>query len=247
MSAGMVLVLLISVGVTLVTSACKKASRSLATLVSATGPVEKNGAQPEWQGAAIGTAFSLGDAARTGEGAAAFKLSGGADLAMAPHTVLRFGGARNDFSVELGAVELRGAGAFNLEMGRVEIGKGGGVRISRSGATGTQFDLLMGDVVVLRDGKAVALETGKPFLLEMGDVQIKVNAVDAAVVVDAVSVDASMAFVLGEISISITGNQAEYMSPGSKAWTALPAGERKLLAGTTLRLGGRTVAKLVHA
>nr|MBP9085429.1 hypothetical protein [Kofleriaceae bacterium] len=66
-------------------------------------------------------------------------------------------------------------------------------------------------------------------------------------VVDAVSVDASMAFVLGEISISITGNQAEYMSPGSKAWTALPAGERKLLAGTTLRLGGRTVAKLVHA
>ena len=244
---GLALVAPICVGVLLSTSACKKSNKGLATLVSAAGPVEKTGANSEWKSAAIGTAFSLGDAARTGDGNAAFKLSGGAELAMAPHTVLRFGGASKDFSVELGVVELRGTGAFNLEMGRIEMGKGGGVRITRSGVTGTQFDLLMGDVSVLRDGKAVALETGKPFMLELGDIQVQVKPVDAPVVVDAAIADAGMAFVMGEISIAITGNKAELMLPGSKTWTPVAAGTSALPAGATLRLGGGTTAKLVRA
>ncbi len=246
-SAGMALVLPICTGLLLTTSACKNSRKSLATLVSAAGPVEKSSTNPAWQGAAIGTTFSLGDAARTGDGSAAFKLSGGAELAMAPHTVLRFGGAQKDFSVELGAVELRGVGAFELEMGRVEIGKGGGVRITRSGATATEFELLMGEVSVLRDGKVVALESGKPFLLELGDVQVQVKQVDAPVVVATAPADARIAFVLGEISISITGNQAELQLSGSKTWAPLAAGDAQLPAGATLRLGANSNARLVHA
>lgn len=229
-----------------IVGACKKKSQGVAELVKAAGPVEKNSTGPDWKAAGQGTVFILGDAARTGDGGADFKLVSGAMLAMSPHTILRFGGNQKDFAVELGAVELSGNGAFNLEMGRIEIGKNGAVRITHTGDKTTQFDLLLGEVSVLRDGKAIALESGKPFVLELGEV--RVDAVDARPAVDAAPApDAGMQFVLGEVSIAVSGPNAEMLAPGSKTWTPLPAGDNKLPAGAALKIGGGTSAKLVHA
>ncbi len=228
-------------------SACKKKTMAgVAELVKTAGPVEKNTTGPDWKAAGQGTIFMLGDAARTGDGGADFKLVSGAMLAMSPHTILRFGGNQKDFAVELGAVELSGNGAFNLEMGRIEIGKNGAVRITNNGDKSTQFDLLLGEVSVLRDGKAVALESGKPFVLQLGEV--RVDTVDARPAVDApLAADAGMQFVLGEISIAVSGPNAEMLAPGSKTWTPMPAGDNKLPAGAALKIGGGTSAKLVHA
>jgi hypothetical protein len=239
--------LLLSSVIATTVSCSKKSEAGVAKLVKTSGPVEKNAAGSAWKSADIGTMFDIGDAARTGDGGAQLALNGGSELAMEPHSVLRFGGAKKQFDVELGAVELRGGGAFDLELGRVEISKGGGVRITRGSDKTTTFDLLLGEVSVLRDGKATALQAGKPFTFDLGDVQVTpMDAPPAKVPVDAGDAG-GLVMELGEVSVLVSGPNAQVQLAGSKDWVAMEAGQNKVPAGATLRMGAATTAKLTHA
>ncbi len=85
-------ILLLAASFALVTGACGKDKPAIATLTKTEGPVEKQTGTGTWGGAKVGTKFFIGDAARTADGPAGLEVAGGAQIAMQPHTILRFGG-----------------------------------------------------------------------------------------------------------------------------------------------------------
>ncbi|MBW8771993.1 MAG: hypothetical protein JF590_01660, partial [Gemmatimonadetes bacterium] len=117
-----------------------KSKPSIATLEKADGPVERQEADRPWGGAKIGTKYYLGDAARTADGGAQLALAGQARIAMQPHTVLRFGAGKSgsaQIGVELGAIDLQGAGDYKLDVGDVQIKENGAIRVTAPPGTPT--------------------------------------------------------------------------------------------------------------
>src|SRR3569623_2177145 len=95
---------------------------AIATREKADGPVERQVGDKPWGGARIGTKYFLGDAARTADGGAQLSRAGNARIAMQPHTILRFGTGKAgaaQIGVELGAIDLVGAGKYDREVGGV--------------------------------------------------------------------------------------------------------------------------------
>ena len=246
---GRLTLLLVAVFFALGTWGCKKKPAYIAELTKAEGPVERQegtGARGE---AAVGAKYYLGDAARTADGGADLTLGGAALIKMDKYTVLRFGGKGGSakIAVELGQIELRGAGKYGLDLGDVKLEKDGAVRITAKGQGKSTVELLVGAAQVSGlDGNVVELEIGK--ILDMGigaievqpavvDAGVEDAAVDAAVDAGAVAVDDGM--------IEVTGKKAEIQQPGSTKWEPLPAGAGKIVNGSKIRLGAGTTAKLV--
>ena len=225
-----------------------KSKPSIARLEKADGPVERQDGSRPWAGATIGTKFYLGDAARTADGGAQLALAGNAKIAMQPHTVLRFGSGKNSsaqIGVELGAIDLIGAGKYGLDVGDVQLQQNGAVRITAKGKGQSSIELTVGAAQFTGvDGQAVNLEIGKAIELGIGPIEI----VKDAGVPDAPPpppVDAAVAETSGGAQVQITGKHAEVLQPGEKKWVALPAGAGSLPNGAKLRLGTGTTAKLV--
>lgn len=227
-----------------------KSKASIATLEKADGPVERQEADKPWGGATIGTKYYLGDAARTADGAAELALGRQARIAMQPHTVLRFGagkGGSAQIGVELGAIDLKGAGTYKLDVGDVQIKDNGAIRITAKGKGASSIELTVGAAQFTAvDGKAVDLEIGKSFDLGIGPVEIVKDAGVAAPVVDAAPPDAAVEL-SGGAQVQITGKKAEVLQPGETKWVSLPAGAGSLPKGAKLRLGAGTTAKLVSS
>jgi hypothetical protein len=224
-----------------------KGKPSIAELKQAEGPVERQDGDKPWGGAKIGTKFYLGDAARTADGGAQLALAGNAKIAMQPHTVLRFGAGKNNsaqIGVELGAIDLIGAGTYGLDVGDVQLQQNGAVRITAHGKGQSSIELTVGAAQFTGiDGKALDLQIGKAVDLGIGPIEVVKDAgvpdappppVDAAPVTDE-----------GGAQVTVTGKKAEVLQPGEKKWVALPAGAGSLPKGAKLRLGTGTTAKLV--
>jgi hypothetical protein len=231
-------------------AACSGGRSEVAKLAKADGPVERASGAPAgpWQPAPIGTAFYLGDAARTGAGAAELVVAGGAKLAMQPHTVLRFGGKARDRSmvVETGAVDITGAGSYALDVGDVTVSRDGTVRVTSRGAGQRAIELRVGAAqIATAEGGTIALEVGRVVELGIGAVVVTVNA-DAAIP-DAAPADAAPdapapdADAVAELELS---GAVQAQRPGEAGWKALPQGTRQLEKGTKLRLGRGASAKL---
>lgn len=221
---------------------CGKKQSAIAELVKADGPVEKQSGQGAWAGAKIGTKFSIGDAARTADGGAGLTVVGGAQIAMEPHTILRFGGegSNSKISVELGAIELSGTGSYGLAMGDVRLSKGT-VRITATGK-GQSVELLIGEAQVATiAGQNIDLVIGEVRNLDQMDVVVN-DVVDAAVP-DAPP-DAPEVASASEATIEVTGKKVEVQAPGDKQWTALPAGAGVVAKGTKVRVGKGSSAKI---
>jgi hypothetical protein len=240
---GILLVVLLSGG-------CKKKPAYIAELTKADGPVERQeGVGPAWGEATVGAKYYLGDAARTADGTAELKLGGAAIVKMDKYTVLRFGGKAGGpakIAVELGQIELRGAGNFGLDLGDVKLDKDGAVRIGKD-----TIELLVGKAQVTgENGKTFDLEIGKimNFDLAIGPVVaeavVDAGVADAAVPEDAAVNDAGPG-VQEDGTIEIVGNKAEIQRPGSTKWEKLPAGAGKIEKGSTIKLAPGTTAKLV--
>jgi hypothetical protein len=226
-------------------SGCKKKPAPIAELLQAEGPVERQHGEGTWGGAAIGTKYYLGDAARTAEGGAALSLLNSARITMQPYTVLRFGGrgANAQISVELGAIDLQGAGSFGLDVGDVKLSGNGAVRITAKGQGKSSIELLVGTAQLASlDGQVLELEIGQMLDLGIGSIQV-VAAVDAGVEPDA-GVETPVA-VTGDGMFEIVGKKAEVLAKGETKWAALPAGTGPIPPGAKLRLGQGTTAKLV--
>jgi hypothetical protein len=224
-----------------------KSKPSIAELKQADGPVERQDADKPWAGAKIGTKFYLGDAARTADGGAQLALAGAAKIAMQPHTVLRFGAGKNNsaqIAVELGAIDLSGAGKYGLDIGDVQLQQNGAVRITAKGKGASTIELTVGAAQFTGvDGKLLDLQVGRALELGIGPIEVVKDAgVDAAPVV--VAPDAAVD-VIGGAQVEIIGKKAEVQQPGDTKWTALPAGAGSLPKGAKLRLGTGTTAKLV--
>ena len=221
----------------------KKNAAVLATLTDAKGPVERQAnAQATWDAAPTGTRFVFGDAARTADGEAKFTLARGAQLALAPRSVLRFcGAATRPFALELGSVELGGDGAYDLGFGTLDLRRNGRVRISAQGGA-TAVELLLGEVALLREGQTVMLQPGQPLSLELG--ALVLTQPDARPVE---TLDAAATLTLGEVQLEVTGEGTQWQPPGATAWAAVPAGRTALLAGTALRVGQGGKAVVAYA
>jgi hypothetical protein len=233
---------------------CGKKQPAIAELKKTEGPAEKQkGGDPAWGGAAIGTEFFLGDAARTADGGATLEvLGGGAQIAMQPHTVLRFGGkaGQSRIAVELGAIDLTGTGNYALDVGDVKLVKNGTVRITAKGNGQSSVQLTIGEAQVSTvGGELVNLVVGgvevdlsvtaKPVLVDAGiDAGIDAVPVDAAAEPDAGTA-------VGEATIEVTGKNAKIQLAGETKSAALPAGPHDLPKGARLVVGPNTTAKLV--
>lgn len=224
-----------------------KKSPAIAELTKAEGPVEKQAAEATWGGASVGTKFYIGDAARTADGSAQLEVAGGAQIAMQPHTVLRFGGKQGNskIAVELGAIDLSGTGSYGLDVGDVRLSKGT-LRITAKGKGQSSFELTIGDAQVSDiNGKTIDLVVGQVVDLTM---EVEVKSIDAGVadappidaVIDAPEVVASAT----EASVEVTGKKAEIQLAGEKDWKPLPAGAGVLPKGAKLRLGTGSTAKV---
>ena len=236
---------------------CKKKPAAIAELSKAEGPVERQEGQGPWAVAPIGTKYLIGDAARTADGRAELKLAAGtAIIKMDKYTVLRFGGGKDGaakIGVELGAIELQqqatGASKYGLDIGDVNLGANGTIRITARGAGKSGIELLGGTAQAISlTGETLELTVGQELDLDMlkgSKVEKVVDAgVDAAPVSDAGPSDAGM--VADEGTFTITGKKAELLKAGSTKWEPLPAGGGKLdeIKGAKIRLGAGTTAKM---
>jgi hypothetical protein len=200
-----------------------KKSGGIAELTKADGPVERQVGINPWGGAPIGTKFFLGDAARTGDGAAQITLVGSQVIEMNAHTVLRFGLGANsatNIKVEIGAIDVINSSGASLEIGNVKVDPGGKVRI-----TAQDVELLIGHAQT----NGNQLEIGKPVGLELGHVVVVDAGVDAAVV------PPDAAIVAGDVTFEITGKGAEIQGPNEKTW-APAEGKGTIPLGAKLRL-----------
>jgi hypothetical protein len=232
-----------------VVAACSGKKTHLAELTKADGPVDRQaGGQTAWAGAAVGTKYYLGDAARTADGTAELVLAGAARIAMQPHTVLRFGGtdAQAKIEVELGEILLSGAGSVGLSVGNVQLADNGTVRVRANSGKANTIELMVGNAkITTLDGQTQQLQIGQVIDFELG--KIKVETLPDAGVADAPAPDAGApdaGVTEGDADIEVTGKGAEILAPGETKWTKLPPDQKTLPQGTLLRLDGRTKAKL---
>lgn len=221
----------------LAAGACSKKTAAIAELTKAAGPVERQEGRAAWSAAEVGTRYFLGDAARTQQSTATLLIGGAAELAMRDHTIVRFGGGPGESKlvVELGQVELSGAGHYALDLGDVTLGRDGKVRIAAPTPGHTVVELTLGSGQVTAGGHTYELTLGNPV-----DLANPAPPRDAGV--DAPPVDAAVE--VTDATIEVTGKRGEFLAPGATTWAPLPPGIRALAAGTTVRLGPQTTARL---
>ena len=242
---------LLFLSLALVLSCGGKKGNALAKLTKKDGPVDRQVGTGDWTGADVGAEFFIGDAARTADGGAGLEVTGGAQIAMQPHTILRFGGTdqQSKIGVEVGAVDITGTGTYAVDGGDLKLSKGT-VRITAKGGGKSSIELTIGDAQVSSvNGGTISLEVGKVVDLgfEVAVTSIDAGVVDAATPLDAGETDAAPVASGSEGQIEVTGKKAEIQKPGSTAWEPLPAGAGALAKGTKIRLGTGTSAKLTAA
>jgi hypothetical protein len=237
---------LLFLSLALVLSCGGKKGNAIAKLTKKEGPVDRQKGEGDWKSADVGTEFFIGDAARTADGGAGLEVVGGAQIAMQPHTILRFGGTdkQSRIGVEVGAIDITGSGTYAVDGGDLKLSKGT-VRITSKGIGKSSIELTIGDAQVSSiNGGTINLEVGQ--VIELG-LDVAVTTIDAGVdaaPVDAPEIDAPPVADANEGQIEITGKKAEIQRPGSKTWEPLPAGAGAIAKGTKLRLGAGTTAKL---
>jgi hypothetical protein len=232
--------------------ACSKKPGSIAELTKAEGPVERQDGGAAWRPAAVGTRYFLGDAARTADSTATLEVggSGGAQIVMQGHTVLRFGGTagQSKISIESGAIDLAGTGSYALDVGDVTLSRNGKVRITSKGNGRSSVELAIGEAQVaangqtfdLAIGKSVDVDSATKLPVDAGVPDARVAPVDAA---EDAPADATEA--IGDATIEVTGRRGELLAPGATTWKALPPGAGTLARGSGVRVGTGTTAKLV--
>lgn len=239
--------ILLFLSLALVLSCGGKKGTAIAKLTKKDGPVDRQQGEADWKGADVGAEFFIGDAARTADGGAGLEVVGGAQIAMQPHTILRFGGTaqQSKIGVEVGAVDITGSGTYAVDGGDLKLSKGT-VRITAKGGGKSSIELTIGDAQVSSiNGGTISLEVGKVVDLGLDVAVTSIDAgVDAPAPVDAAEIDAPPVASGSEGQIEVTGKKAEIQKPGSTTWEPLPAGAGAIPKGTKVRIGTGTTAKL---
>lgn len=212
---------------------------ALAELESLDGGVERDFAQQQeqWQKAALGARFALGDGLRTRLGASAtLRVFPDTAMRVEPDTLLRFAAtapeAPQRVSVETGSVEVETTDVA-LEIAtaggvaRVAGGTKARVQMSESGA---RFDVEVGRVEVEEGGRRLAFEAGGSFALQVGKVVRELDeGPAAAAVASAPDVDAALPDADAmdeEVDGTPLRGRADWLLPAGTALAGvLPVGE----------------------
>jgi ferric-dicitrate binding protein FerR (iron transport regulator) len=214
----------------------------LATLLGKTGEVVRDyqSTQNQWTAAAVGAEFSVGDAVRTQEKAAAdLKLDDGSVLRLEADTLVRFLDRKPGSEEQ--AVDLV-SGAATLEAGsegallRTSIGSarlsGGGKMVLRRGEGSVLYKVLVGQAHVESAAGAMDVTAGQEVAISLGNAQLELSP-DAKPAPEAPEEPAPT----GPIVAQIKGTTVSLTAPGAKAPVRLKPGSATLGAGSLVVVG----------
>ena len=162
-------------------AACgKKHGVTVATLVEDGGPVEGTTAGATWKTVPVGTAFTLGDAVRTGADAfARLRIAAGGTIRMSENSLVRFRpGApatakaergAPEVSVELGQAEIAEAVGLSVQSptGHLRVERGSRVRIDAR-ADEVKLEVVVGRALVTGGAGPVAVDAGQGVSIKIG-------------------------------------------------------------------------------
>ena len=161
-------------------AACARRGDPVATAVETQGTVQRNDGSADWKAADVGTAFFIGDSARTGADARArLRLNNGTVIRMVENAQIRF--ARGalpaakapDVKLELGSAEVEVATeetALVTALGVARIERGARVRVSSAGER-TTLEVLVGRAVVLGAEGDLVITQGEGARIKVGEVR----------------------------------------------------------------------------
>jgi hypothetical protein len=201
--------------------ACRKGD-AIAELEQVNGRVSRDHAKStgNWEPAAPGAAFRVGDGVRSGPASRALlRLFDRSVLELEPNTVLRFrdkstSGKGAKLDVEMGQATLEVAGeAFELEMtmGSARLEANGKVRLARSG-DGLRLEVMIGSARILSAGEALELRVGDAVDI----VKTRIERVPAASAGPALPPAVSSASLQPEASAVAVAETAVAAVPGSR-------------------------------
>lgn len=238
--------LMLFVGLCLALTSCRCGDDGvLATLESRAGQVDRDTKAQEraWRDAAVGAAFSMGDAVRTREASTALlALDDGSHLSVRPKTVLRFSDSppkagEQGFDVETGEalLEVGDAGLIlRTSLGLARIDGKSQVLVRRT-TGGVRFEVHVGRAVLeTPDGKRNELEQGQGIVVGVGHAVLdppqppaSVSAPDAAAVLNSVS---------GDVAGHVVGAGVSVQRPSAASFDALLPGAVLLPSGSTVKV-----------
>jgi hypothetical protein len=234
-------------------SGCSNSSEAVAELIDEHGNVERRVGDGEWKPATRGTRYHVGEAAHTKQGLATLDIaSGAAKIFMTDQTTVRFDGTAQQVVINVdGEIDLSGRGVYALNVGDVSLPRDGGtVRINAKAGAPPTVKLVDGNARVAAAGATYDLVLGtqvdlQPFAPVPGDAGVRDarSAADAAVASPEATVDAGNP--TRNATIVVAGPRAELLAPGAADWEKLPEGARELAAGSAIRIGARTSARVV--
>jgi hypothetical protein len=177
------------------------AEAHLAELAAMTKTVQRDFAnsREQWQEAARGDRFAVGDGLRTGTGATArLRLVPEGEMLVESETVVRFqdappGERARHMEVETGSVEIESGSAeirIRTVVGMARIEKGSRVRV-RSTEQRSRFEVVIGKVEVDAEEGTVPVPTGEELTLEVGGVVIEPEPAADAATAEAGTTDAA--------------------------------------------------------
>jgi hypothetical protein len=201
------------------------------------------GSVGQWETAAIGASFALGDGVRTtSPSQALLELAGGATLRVRPDSTVRFlaeGAADGERAIDVqtgeallisGAVELR----LRTHVGLAVIKAGSRVLLGRDGDA-LDYSVELGEARFREaSGKEVTLHAGEKMSIDIGMASLRPRSQTGEALLAPKAIDVNIGAAVVRAAIKGAGVMAR--DRGSDTWRPLEAGERDLLAGTQLRL-----------
>ncbi len=229
------------------TSGCRCGSEPFAQLTSVQGAVSRdhNESLNQWQPAAVGAEFAIGEAVKTASSSGAqVRFDDGAKLKLEESTTIRFLATKPDsgergIDVVTGEATLTTNGASKLRtgIGLAVLEGGSTIRLTKT-TRGLRF---LVDVGLARlqgtDGQVTELKAGDEFEVGIGMAIVdRVDEAPAATASAAATATAPSLPMSGPIVANITGQGVQQQRPGEKRFTSLAEGEAVIEPGSKLRL-----------
>lgn len=234
-------------------SGCGKRSDAVAELTEGQGEVQRQVGDGEPAPASRGTRYYVGDAAHTRQGSATLDVvRGAATIVMTEHTTVRFEGSTEHVVINVdGKIDLSGRGIYTLKGGDVTLpDEGGTVRIDAKAGARPTVELVKGkEAKVVTAGATYDLVVGAPPVdLQTGakvpaDAGVREARSPADAAVDAPEPIGDAGPAVPGATVTVAGPNAQVKPPGAD-WQKLPEDTRELAAGSEIRIGARTSARV---
>jgi ferric-dicitrate binding protein FerR (iron transport regulator) len=234
-------------------SGCRR-STSVATLVEATGAIERDtkAALGKWGPAALHAEFFVGDGVRSGKSSrAVLMLSDTSRLNLDQDTVIRFrdrpsGSKKEHIDLEMGDATLEVGGeplSLETDVGVAVINAGSRILLRKTG-DGVRYEVSVGlarfestsGQTEIRAGQGVSIGIGSATIERYNVVKNAPSTSAPVPPAPAPDAGAMARTPSGTVSTRVVGGSASVRAPGATAFSQLAAGDGRVAAGSTMRL-----------